>query len=288
MSDKIDKRARAELFRQRLREAMRVKGSNLSALARETGVTRSTVSQLLGEGAARLPNAQLAAEAARALGVSTDWLLGLTDRPERPGDVVAAAMQMTEAARSPSDDQLIGWAREAAGYKIRHVPAMLPDLLKTEAVMRWEYGAFLGKTPDQAISAMRDRMRLLRDGGSDYEIAVPIYELESMAAGEGYYRSLSRADRAEQIAQIAETCEELYPRLRLFLFDAARVFSAPITVFGPLVGVIYVGRVYIAFRESRRITSLIDHFDWLVREAEVDAREAPDYIRGLTRFLDRG
>ncbi|SFQ36613.1 Transcriptional regulator, contains XRE-family HTH domain [Roseivivax halotolerans] len=283
MVTKVDKRARAELFRQRLREAMQVAGVNLSELARQTGVNRSTVSQLMGEGAARLPNAQLAAEAARTLGVSTDWLLGLTDRPERPGDVVAAAMQMTTAERTPSDEQLIDWAREAAGYKIRHVPAMLPDMLKTEAVMRWEYGDFLGKTPDQAISAMRDRMALVRAGGSDYEIAMPIYELTSMARGEGYYRSLPRAARAEQVEQLAATCEELYPSLRLFLFDASRVFSAPITIFGPLVGVVYVGRFYIAFRESGRIRSLTEHFDWLVREAEIDARDAAGFLRDLAR-----
>ena len=73
----------------------------------------------------------------------------------------------------------------------------------------------------------------------------------------------------------------MYPRLRLFLFDARKLFSAPVTVFGPNLAVIYVGRFYLAFREGQRVRSLSDHFDWLVREAEIDARAVPDHIRSL-------
>jgi hypothetical protein len=47
------------------------------------GVDRSTVSQLLSAEGARLPNAQVVAECAAALGVTADWLLGLSDRPEQ-------------------------------------------------------------------------------------------------------------------------------------------------------------------------------------------------------------
>ena len=52
-------------------------------------------------------------------------------------------------------DELRITSTEAAGHKIRHVPAMLPDILKTEAVLEWEYAAFLDKTPEQASGAMR-------------------------------------------------------------------------------------------------------------------------------------
>ena len=279
MSTKIDKRDRSALFRDRLGQAIAHSGSNQSALARATGVNRSTISQLLDPATARLPNAQLAADCATALGVSSDWLLGLTDRPERPGDVIAHAMQLADATRTVSDDQMLKWHREAAGYKIRHVPAALPDMLKTKAVLRWEYQAFLGKTPDQAITAMEDRIDWLRRRSSDYEIAVPLHEVISLARGEGYYAGLGAADRRQQLDAMARQCERHFPALRLFLFDARRLFSAPITVFGPLIGVIYVGRFYLAFRESSRVRSLSEHFDWLVREAEIDARDAAGWIR---------
>jgi transcriptional regulator with XRE-family HTH domain len=287
MQSGVDKRSRAATFRERLADAMGRQGLNRSALARATGVDRSTISQLLSGEEPRLPNALLAADCGQALGVSVDWLLGLTERPERPGDLIAAAVTVARAERTYADEQLLAWMKEAEGYKIRTVPATLPDMLKTEAVLRWEYEAFLGRTPDQAIGAERDRVTFLRAASSDYEIAVARHELEAFAAGEGYYRGLPRGTRIEALARLETECDALYPSLRLFLYDARRVFSAPITVFGPLVAVVYVGRFHLAFRESNRVKSLAQHFDWLVREAAVDARDAPAFVRGLREALER-
>ena len=134
----MDKRARADLFRERLLAAMQLASINRSALARVTGVSRSTISQLLDAAASRLPNAQLAADCAGALGVSADWLLGLTERPERPGELIAAAVELAHADRTISDYQLLQGHQEATGYKNRHVPASMPVVLKTKAVLQWE------------------------------------------------------------------------------------------------------------------------------------------------------
>lgn len=277
----IDKRDRADMFRARLRQQMETRGVNRSALARACGVDRSTIAQLLSGDAARMPNAHLAAECAQALGVSADWLLGLSDRPETPGDLLAAAVMVTEAARSSADDQLLDWHREAAGYKIRHVPATLPDVFKTEAVLRWEYASFLGKTPEQAIGAMRDRYAWVAEQLSDYEIAVSLGELRALAAGEGYYTGIDAEARRAQLISLAEALDALYPAVRLFLYDARRIFSAPVTVFGPRIGVVYVGRFYMAFRSRDRVRALTQHFDGLIREAEVDARDAPAWVAAL-------
>ena len=274
----IDKRDRAVIFRERLAAQMVASGMNRSALARATGVDRSTVAQILAEGTARLPNAHLAAECARALGVSSDWLLGLSDRPERPGEVLAAAMTVTEAARSSADAQLHDWHREAAGYKIRHVPATLPDVLKTEALLNWEYSRFLGKTPEQAIGASQDRFGLLGEQMSDYEIAVSMGELRAFASGAGYYQGLDAGIRREQLDSLISAAREFYPSLRLFLFDSRRVFSAPVSVFGSFLGVVYIGRFYLAFRSRDRERSLTEHFDNLVREAEIGDRAVGDWL----------
>ncbi|WP_316859399.1 helix-turn-helix transcriptional regulator [uncultured Cohaesibacter sp.] len=277
----MDKRDRAILFRERLSEAMAHLGMSRSALARQTNVDRSTIGQLLKDTLPRLPNAQLAADAASALGVSVDWLLGLTDRPERPGDILASSLALSPAERSAADAQILDWHREAAGYKIRHVPATIPDMLKTEAMLRWEYSSFFEHASVQAIDAMQELMSWLRDGQSDYEIAMPIHELKACASGSAYYEGVSARIRHEQLVSIARSCEEIYPRLRLFLFDARQIFSAPVTILGPKLAVIYIGEFYLAFRESSRIASLTSHFDHLVREACVDPREVPGYIDGL-------
>ncbi|MCL4189953.1 MAG: helix-turn-helix domain-containing protein [Rhodobacteraceae bacterium] len=281
MLENRDKRDRAALFRQRLGQAMREAGLSQSALARAVGVDRSTVSQLLAEGATRLPNAQVVAECAAALGVSADWLLGLTERPERVAELLAAAVSVTEAPRALVDEQIAGWHREAAGYKIRHVPATLPDMLKTRALLHWEYEPHLGRTVEQAIGAAEDRLAFMRGSGSDYEIALPLHELASFARAEGYYAGLPAELRLAQIDRLAALAGQLYPALRVYLFDARRVFSAPLTVFGPLLAVLYLGRHYLAFRDSTRVAGFAQHFDWLVREAAVGARALPAHLAEL-------
>jgi transcriptional regulator with XRE-family HTH domain len=276
-----DKRDRADLFRDRLARAMAQRGQSQAGLARSVGVDRSTISQLLVPGSKRLPNAQVVAECAAALDVSADWLLGLTDRPERTAELLAAGLTMTEAPRALIDETIFAWHREAAGYKIRHVPATLPDMLKTHDVMRWEYTPHLGRTIDQAIGASEDHLAWMRSARSDYEIALPLHEIEAFARAEGYYRGLPRTVRLEQIERLDRIYGQLYPSLRLYVFDARRVFSAPLTVFGPLLAAIYIGRNYLVFRDAARVDAMSGHFDWLVREAAISARDFPGLLARL-------
>jgi transcriptional regulator with XRE-family HTH domain len=277
---KYNKQNRAALFRTRLALAMDEAGVNQSLLARQVEVDRSTISQLLAPGHTRLPNAQVVGECAVALGVSADWLLGLSDRPERAADLLAATMSITEAPRALVDEQILAWHREAAGYKIRHVPATLPDMFKIREMLEWEYADALQRTTEQAIGASEDRLRWIRESPGDYELAIARHEVESFARGEGYYRGLPVAVRVAQLEHLRDISDQLYPRLRIYLFDARRVFSAPLTVFGPLIATLYLGRHYVTFRDRVRIAAFTEHFDWLVREAEITAR-------GLPTFLDQ-
>jgi len=276
-----DKRDRAALFRDRLSSAMAERGFSQSALARRIGVDRSTVSQLLAEGSARLPNAQVVAECAAALGVSADWLLGLSERPESAADLLANSMTLTAASRALIDDQIFAWHREAAGYKIRHVPAALPDMLKTRRMLEWEYAPHLGRTAEQAIGAAQDRLDWMRGLRSDYEIALPLHEIRSFARAEGYYAGLPLEIRLEQIDRFLALSEQLFPALRLHLFDARRLYSVPLTIFGPLLAVIYVGANYLAFRDSARVEAFTRHFDALVREATLPDRDFPAFLADL-------
>jgi transcriptional regulator with XRE-family HTH domain len=262
---------------------MTLAGSNQPALARAMGVDRSTISQLLKGDGARLPKAHLVGAAAQVLGVSSDWLLGLSDRPESAADLLATSMTMTEAQRALVDEQIFAWHQESAGYKIRHVPAGLPDMLKTNDMLEWEYAPHLGKTTQQAITASQERLRWMQNAQSDYEIALPLYEMHSFVAGTGYYHGLPTDLRRQQINTLMDLTDSLYPRLRVYLFDARRLFSAPVTIFGPLLGVIYLGRNYLAFRDTDRVTAFTRHFDHLVKEASVSARNLPDHLRSLAQ-----
>ncbi len=283
MMHKLDKRDRALLFRQRLTHALSLTELNRSSLALAVGVDRSTISQLLGSDGPRLPNAQVVAECAAALGVSADWLLGLTDRPERSADLLASSFQITAAPRAMVDEQILAWHQEAAGYKICHVPATMPDVLKTHEMLRWEYAPQLARTARQAIGAAQDRLQLMRDDLSDFEIAMPVDELNAFARAEGYYHGLPVQHRINQIDRMLELHEQFYPKLRIYLFDSKKLFSAPITVFGPLQAVIYLGQSYLAFRDKERVDSLRNHFDSLVRASEYDSRQLPDRLNLLRK-----
>ena len=282
MANITDKRARAALLKIRLAKAISDAGSNQAALARAIGVDRSTISLAIGHDKPRLPGAHVVGAAAEALGVSTDWLLGLSDHPESAEALSAASLSLTEAPRALIDEKIFEWHQEAAGYKIRHVPAALPDMLKTHEMLDWEYKPHLGRTAEQAINASRDRLDWMRGSQSDYEIAMPIFELGSFVDATGYYHGLPAPIRMQQLDHLLLLTRQLYPRLRLYLFDERQLFSAPITVFGPLLAVIYSGGHYLGFRDRARVETLTKHFDALVRDASFSARDIPEYLEKLS------
>ena len=281
MQSSHDKRDRAHQFRDRLSRAIAGAGTNQTALARSIGVDRSTLSQALSGSSPRLPGAHIVASCADALGVSADWLLSLSDRPESAQDLAATSHSLEQAPRALIDEQIFAWHREAQGYKIRHVPAGLPDMLKTEEMLVWEYSPHLGRSTKQAITASQERLAWMRDAQSDYEIAVPIHEIDNFMHSTGYYAGLPEDVRAAQRAQLIALCDQLYPRLRLYLYDARQLYSAPLTIFGPLLAVVYVGGHYLTFRERGRIETLTSHFDELVRQAVFTARDAAEHLRQI-------
>ena len=282
----MDKRARSDLFRNRLQKAMELKGDTQSSLARKTVADRSTLSQILAGTTPRLPNGQLVAQCANSLGVSADWLLGLSDQPDSLEQILEQAMTMVDAPRALIDAQIFAWHQKAAGYKIRHVPSGLPDMVKIRSMLEWEYAPSLGHTIDLAIASAEDRLNWMRQAQSDYEIALPIHELRAFARAEGYYSGCPRQIRIEQLKHLAQLTAQLYPVMRFSLFDARKIYSAPITIFGPLRAVIYLGQKYLVFRVPDRIQALSQHFDGLIREAEIGTRELPAFIGALLQQID--
>ena len=285
MPYKMDKLERATQFRTRLSQAMKQTGTSQSSLARAIQADRSTLSQALTDDGARLPSAHVIGACASVLGVSSDWLLGLSDRPEQAADLLSNSFEVSHAPRAYVDEQIFDWHREAQGYKTRHVPATLPDMLKTDAMLEWEYGPHLGRTTEQAINASRDRQNWLRNARSEFEIAMPLYEIDSFVRATGYYAGLPAAIRLAQTDQLITLSRELYPRLRIYQFDARRLFSAPITIFGPLLAVLYTGGHYMAFRDRQRIETFTNDFDLLVREAHSTARDFPDFLTEMRALI---
>ena len=88
-----------------------------------------------------------------------------------------------------------------------------------------------------------------------------------------------------QTDHLISLSDQLYPRLRIYQFDAHRLYSAPVTVFGPLLAVFYAGGHYMAFRDRARIAIFTDNFDRLVREASTTARDFPSLLTEMRPLI---
>lgn len=282
LPQRMTRSERARLFRDRLSETMQSQWLNRSTLAERAGVDRSTVSLLLSEQQTRLPSGHVVADLAAALNVTTDWLLGLTTTTRAPGEILRESMQVAERAPGRSDANIERWLKDAGDAKVRNVPASLPEFMKTEAVMTLEYADYAGKSPQQALAETQARLTISRMPGSDVEVVLPRQRLEDFARRAGIWADLSVEDVREQLDHMADLCDELYPSVRLHLFDQRQHYSAPITVFGQRRAVIYVGSSYFVFNTQEHVQALTRHFDQLVRDARVLSHEASAWLRSLS------
>jgi len=274
------------LFRDRLKEVIAQTGLSRAAFAERLGIDRSTLSQVLSGAGDRLPRAETLAAIARDRKISVDWLLGLTQHGGPGADVLTQPMEIAPGGLSPADERLTRWHTEAAGYKIRYVPTTLPDLFKTEPVIRYEYFRLNEPVSASRIEAASARLEVQRRPDGDMEVCSTIQAIEGFARGQGYWTGLPDRDRHEQLQQMIGLVEELYPAFRWFLYDAHDRYSAPITVFGPMRATIYVGQMYFVFNSTEHIRALTAHFDELIRAARIQPPSVPDFLRNLLKELE--
>ena len=280
-----DRRLTGRLFRERLQALINDLGDSQAAFARRIGIDRSTLSQLLAGHDERLPRADTVAAIAQTCQISADWLLGLSQETAADQAIVGPPLEVATGAADPANERLKAWHAEAAGYKVRYAPTTLPDLLKTQAVQRYEFGDSRGLSYRDAERGALDRLAFSRRPESDVEVVSSIQSLESFARGEGIWRGLAEEDRREQLGHIARLTDELYPTLRWFLFDARERYAPPVTIFGPLRAVLYAGEVYFVFNSRDHIRLLTEHFDSLIRSAVIQPPEIPGFAAGLQRTL---
>lgn len=275
-----DKREIIAIFQERLRSLIDRRGENMSEFARHCGIDRSALSQFLDKGATRLPRAEKLASLATANAVSIDWLLGLS-QAENVLAQVARVMTIESSDGEHGESRLASWHREAIGYKIRYVPASLPDLLRTKAIVEYEFRSEQPELIDAKETQMRNQLDYSRKPETDMEVAMPFQQLYSFAAGTGVWAGLQRGARQAQIEHMADLLEELYPTFRLFLFDGLRSFSAPFTVFGPKRAAIYLGDMYLVINSVEQIRELTSRFDHLIRISSIGADRAAGFARQL-------
>lgn len=282
MKNSSDKRDVAELFRQRLLLLIDQRDQSLSSFASAIGLDRSALSQFLAEGSTRLPRAETLHAIARTCGVSLDWLLGLVSNLEESADKVSMLEIHRINQKEDDDNQLLAqWHKEALGYKIRYVPATLPDLLRTEAVSQLEFANYSRDDITARKEATRYQLTYSRRPETDMEVCMPLQRILALADGTGIWESVPRDIRREQLQWMADLIDEMYPTFRLFLFDHHRLYASPYTVFGPKRAAIYLGNMYLVINSSEHIKSLTNHFDNLIRISKISPDRVSAFIREL-------
>ncbi len=281
----MDRRQTVETFRERLLEVIDRSGLSRSAFARKAGLDRSTLSQLLSDSNDRLPRAETIASIAEHEQVSTDWLLGLVQEEKVGTNILSEAPEIAQGA-SFADERLARWRAEAVGYKIRYVPSTLPDLLKGQEVIRFEYRQQGSEMPAFRMEQAEARLAYSRRPETDLEACSTIQSVEAFARGEGIWSTLPLADRKLQLSWMIALLDELYPTFRWFLFDGLKHYSAPVTIFGPTRAAAYIGNMYFVFNSTEHIRALTQHFDDLIRGAVVQPPDVAKLLKGLLAEIE--
>jgi transcriptional regulator with XRE-family HTH domain len=281
----MQRRELLQVFRDRLGEAMSRSALTQSALARRVGIDRSTLAQFLSPNNKRLPRADTLSALAAGQQVSVDWLLGLTEEGPLSAALLPRPIEFEAGGHAPADARLGRWFAEAVGYKVRYVPTTLPDLLKTDEVIRYEYRDQVPAVPRSQIAAASERLETQRLPESDLEVCSPRQGVESFARGEGVWRDLEAPSRRQQLLHMAELVGELYPTFRWFLYDGLLRYAAPMTIFGPKRAALYIGDMYLVLNGTEHVRALAARFDDLIRSAEVQPSDVVIWLRALSAEL---
>lgn len=281
----MDKRDLSTLFRERLRTLLARSGENQSAFAAAVGIDRSALSQLLSGASTRLPRAETLLSIAAEHKVSLDWLLGLSQDEGLTGEI-HESLEIEEGLGRGFDRTLLArWHAEAAGTKIRYVPAGIPDLLRTDELIDYEAG-ITNRSTEAQIDETQYRIEYNRRPETDMEVCMPVHTLAIFAEGRGVWEGFSQAARRRQLDHMAQLLDDLYPTFRLYLYDGRARYSIPYTIFGSIRAAIYAGDMYLILNATDPVRKLTRHFDSLIRTAVVNAHETAGYARRVAQAME--
>ncbi len=274
----MDKRRLADIFHDRLRSLFERSRQSQSAFAGAIGIDRSALSLLLSGKTTRLPRVETLLTIAERHSVTLDWLLGVSQDEGMTGAMLSSGE--IETTEEDGASLLMRWHAEAAGSKIRYVPARIPDLLRTTDVIAYEASA----SHQSAMAQVEDavfRLDYNRAAGTDMESCMPLQTLEQFAAGTGIWSDLPKPARQAQIVHMANLIDELYPTFRLFQIDGRERFSIPYTIFGSTRVAVFAGQMYLVLNSAETIRTMQMQFEGLIRHTRVHAHEAADFVRSL-------
>ena len=144
------------------------------------------------------------------------------------------------------------------------MPAGIPDLLRTEALIDYE-AEISNRSREAQAGETQYRIDYNRRPETDMEVCMPRHTLEIFARGLGVWSGFPEAGRAaSSLNHMAALLDDLYPTFRLFLYDGRMRYSVPYTIFGPYRAAIYVGDMYLVLNA----TAADPHLDPAFRQSD--------------------
>lgn len=276
----------ATCFRNRLNELLFKRKLSRNDLVSLTGLNRSSVSQLLSDKAKRLPRIETLVQIARSQNVSVDWLLGLSEQNQpMAGHAEHEALDSWNPFRFASirEEQFARWREDYSGMKIRYFPTTLPEPLKCEEMIEWQYAGHPEVSVEEAIEGIRYRRNYLSRPGADMEICSSVEMIQAFANGDYLWREIPAALRQKQIRYMVEHYETLYPTFRWFCIDARQNYLAkyPVTIFGQKHACLYLGATFLSTSDAGTISELTRQFDGLIKIAVMQPLQTLQFLKDL-------
>ena len=270
----VEKKEISNVLQARLEEAFSLIEENPTAFCKKHDIDRNTFAQIASSDSFRLPRADTITKIARALNVSADWLLGLSEDKEHSAQILRTAVETIDDVDSPTaEDIWINWHDEIGKSKVRTIPVTIPVPFKTKEYFIEEYSEITGR--DRA----EEEFEKLLKPPKDYEIVLPFQNLIDLAHGGFIYNSFPEEIRHAQLDHLASCIDEHYPSCKFYLFNALDSIVAPFTIFGYTRVAVYIDEKYLVYNTEKHIEFFSEIFDGLIASTVVHPHEVSDYIR---------
>jgi hypothetical protein len=119
-------------------------------------------------------------------------------------------LEIEEGVSGYGESFLARWYTEAAGMKVRYVPAGIPDLLRTDALVDYE-ARTNERHPLAQAAEVRGRIDYNRKPETDMEACMPRHTLEIFAKGLGIWADFPARDRKAQLLHIGRSLSDFSP-----------------------------------------------------------------------------
>lgn len=140
---------------------------------------------------------------------------------------------------------------------------------------------FAARSVERAVADAREKLERLRLPETDLEVVSSYQGLNDFAAGAGIWSALEAPARLRRIEFFHALTKELYPSLRVRLFDGLTHYSAPCSIFGRRRATLYVGQQYLVFNAPTHVSAFHRRFDELVRAAVVTPTAIGEFLSEL-------